>query len=68
MRGAQDWAVLEWIGRGTYTSSEGPDTHVASIEMPGVTVVDVDEQGRVTRWRDYFDMKSVEEQIRGNAP
>jgi limonene-1,2-epoxide hydrolase len=36
--------------------------------MPGVTVVDVDEQGRVTRWRDYFDMKSVEEQIRGNAP
>ena len=66
VRGAEDWAVLEWIGRGTYTSNDGAGIS-AKIEMPGVTIVDVDTQGRVTRWRDYFDMKSVEEQIRGAA-
>jgi limonene-1,2-epoxide hydrolase len=28
-----------------------------------VTLVDVDAHGQVTRWRDYFDMKAVEEQL-----
>jgi limonene-1,2-epoxide hydrolase len=32
--------------------------------MEGVTLVEVDADGLVTRWRDYFDMKSVEEQFR----
>jgi len=54
--GNQGWAVFEWIGRGTFKST--------AIEMEGITLVDVDGQGLVTRWRDYFDMKAVEEQFR----
>lgn len=63
IRGGNDWAAFEWIGRGTFTA---PDSGGAStaVEMEGVTLVEVDGQGLVTRWRDYFDMKSVEEQFR----
>jgi len=56
IRGDDDWAAFEWIGRGTYKTTK--------VEMEGVTLVDVDEQGLVTKWRDYFDMKGVEEQFR----
>ena len=37
------------------------------IEMEGVTLVEVDEHGLVTHWRDYFDMKGVEDRMRGGA-
>ena len=56
IRGDDTWAAFEWIGRGTYKTTK--------VEMEGVTLVDVDEQGLVTKWRDYFDMKGVEEQFR----
>lgn len=64
IRGDDDWAAFEWIGRGTFTyrDKSGP-----AIEMEGVTLVEVDAEGLVTRWRDYFDMKSVEEKMRGEA-
>jgi hypothetical protein len=63
LRGNADFAAFEWIGRGTF-SWKGKSTGRA-IEMEGVTLIEVDAQGLVTRWRDYFDMKSVEEQMRG---
>ena len=65
IRGDEDWAVFEWIGRGTFTPRG--ETAGRSMEMFGVTLVDVDGQGRVTQWRDYFDMKSVEDQLRGGS-
>jgi hypothetical protein len=65
IRGTADWAAFEWIGRGTF-SWKGKSTGRA-IEMEGVTLVEVDVNGLVTWWRDYFDMKSVEEQMRGGA-
>jgi hypothetical protein len=63
IQGGDDFAAFEWIGRGTFTW-RGQSTGRA-IEMEGVTLVEVDTDGLVTRWRDYFDMKSVEEQMRG---
>ena len=65
IRGDDDWAAFEWIGRGTFTPRG--ESAGRSMEMEGVTLVDVDAQGLVTRWRDYFDMKSVEEQLRGGG-
>ena len=63
IRGGDDWAAFEWIGRGTFTW-KGKSTGRA-IEMEGVTLIDVDADGLVTKWRDYFDMKAVEEQMKG---
>ena len=56
IRGGDDWAVFEWIGRGTYQG--------APVEMHGATIVEVDGDGLVTRWRDYLDRKEPEDQIR----
>jgi hypothetical protein len=65
IRGGDDWAVFEWIGRATYRGGEGeaPGSG-APIEMRGATIVEVDADGLVTRWRDYLDRKEPEEQIR----
>ena len=49
-------AAFEWVGRGTLGG-----TH--PIELHGCTVVDVDQAGLVTRWRDYFDLKEIEGQL-----
>ena len=65
IRGGDDFAAFEWIGRGTFTW-KGKNTGRA-IEMEGVTLVEVDADGLVTKWRDYFDMKSVEEKMRGGG-
>jgi hypothetical protein len=65
IRGGDDWAVFEWIGRATYAGS-GPDDPAAGtpIEMHGATIVEVDGGGLVTLWRDYLDRKEPENQIR----
>ena len=65
IRGGERWAVFEWVGRATYTplGGSGPGAG-ARIEMHGATIVEVDEAGLVTRWRDYLDRKEPEEQIR----
>jgi|SRR5271166_1275288 len=47
--------AFEWIGEAT--SGDMP------IRMAGCTVVHVDGDGRVTHWRDYFDMKDFEGQV-----
>jgi hypothetical protein len=48
--------VFEWVGRGTWGGT-------VPIEIHGCTVVDLDDAGLVTRWRDYFDLKEIEAQL-----
>jgi SnoaL-like domain len=48
--------AFEWIGRGSLGGT-------TPIVIHGCTVVDVDRNGLVTRWRDYFDLKEIEEQV-----
>lgn len=67
IRGSEKWAALEWIGRGTYTPHDELGATPTAIELPGVTLVDIDGSGLVTRWRDYFDMKAVEDKIRSTS-
>ena len=62
IRGGDRWAVFEWIGRGTFSMPDTPGSG-AAIEMHGATIVEVDENGLVTMWRDYLDRKEPEEQI-----
>ncbi len=66
IRGGERWAFFEWTGRATYTSPGSPGDG-ARIEMHGATVIEVDEDGLVTRWRDYLDRREPDEQIRAAA-
>jgi hypothetical protein len=65
IRGGDTWAVFEWIGRATY-NGPAPDApgHGTPIEMHGATIVEVDDDGLVTHWRDYLDRKEPEDQIK----
>ena len=67
IRGGEDWAVFEWVGRATYTPPEGQPGAGARIEMHGATIVEVDGEGLVTSWRDYLDRKEPEDQLRAAA-
>ena len=64
IRGGDDWAVFEWIGRATYTPGPGRPGAPAAIEMHGATIIEVDADGLVTYWKDYLDRKEPENQIR----
>ena len=68
IRGADTWAVFEWIGRATY-AGRSPDDPLAGtpIEMHGATIVEVDGDGLVTMWRDYLDRREPEDQLRAAA-
>ena len=48
--------AFEWVGRGTLGDT-------IRIEMHGCTMVELDGDGQVTRWRDYFDLKEIETQM-----
>ncbi len=48
--------AFEWVGRGTFGGT-------TPVEIHGCTAVDVDGDGLVTRWRDYFDLKEIEDQL-----
>ena len=61
IRGGRDWAVFEWTGTGTFDAGDG---RTAPIVMQGATVVEVDAEGKVTRWRDYLDTNEPAQQIR----
>ena len=68
IRGGRSWAVFEWIGRATYTPSSADAPGAGTrIEMHGATIIEVDQAGLVTSWRDYLDRKEPEEQIRAAA-
>ncbi|HEY2429069.1 MAG TPA: nuclear transport factor 2 family protein [Acidimicrobiales bacterium] len=65
IRGGDDWAVFEWIGRATYTPRRESDPGAGTaVQIHGATLVEVDADGLVTRWRDYLDRKEPEDQIR----
>jgi limonene-1,2-epoxide hydrolase len=53
IHGDDSGAAFEWVGRGNLGGS-------TPMEIHGCTVVDIDRLGRVTRWRDYFDVKEIE--------
>ena len=61
-RGGDRWAVFEWVGRGTFTKADTPRSGTP-IEIHRATIVEVNENGLVTSWRDYLDRKEPEEQI-----
>jgi SnoaL-like domain len=68
IRGGADWAVFEWIGRATYAGISPTDPVAGTlVEMHGATIVEVDDTGRVTLWRDYLDRKEPETQLRAAA-
>src|SRR4051794_39657634 len=51
IRGGEDWAVFEWIGRATYAGRSPDDPAAgAEVEMHGATIIEVDGDGLVTRW------------------
>ncbi|GIW42396.1 MAG: hypothetical protein KatS3mg076_2973 [Candidatus Binatia bacterium] len=62
IRGGENWAVFEWVGEGTFTMPGAPGDG-ARVTIHGATIVEVDERGLVTSWRDYLDRKEPEEQI-----
>ena len=68
IRGGEDWAVFEWIGRATYAGRSADDPVAGTkVEMHGATIVEVDGDGLVTLWRDYLDRKEPEDQLRAAA-
>ena len=68
IRGGDDWAVFEWIGRATYAGRDADDPAAgADVEMHGATIIEVDDRGLVTHWRDYLDRKEPEAQLRAAA-
>lgn len=68
IRGGEEWAVFEWIGRATYTPRSPDDPGAGcSVEMHGATIIEVDGDGLVTRWRDYLDRQEPTDQIRAAA-
>ena len=62
IRGTDRWAVFEWIGRGTFSMPDTPGGGTP-VTMHGATIIEVNEDGLVTWWRDYLDRKEPEEQI-----
>lgn len=62
IRGGPDWAVFEWIGRGTFAMADAPGRGTR-VTIHGATIVEVNADGLVTSWRDYLDRKEPEEQI-----
>ena len=67
IRGGDNWAVFEWVGHATYQPPAGQPGTGAPIEMYGATIVEVNDDGLVTSWRDYLDRKEPEDQIRRHA-
>ena len=69
IRGGADWAVFEWIGRGTFSMPDAPGVYAGTdlksvpVVIHGATIIEVNPQGLVTKWRDYLDRKEPEEQI-----
>ena len=56
VHGDRTGGAFEWTGTGTLGGT-------VPIEIHGCTVVDVDDDGLVTRWRDYFDLKEIDAQV-----
>src|SRR5260221_12273856 len=68
IRGGDDWAFFEWIGHATYAAPGGERPgNGTPITMHGATIIEVDETGLITSWRDYLDRKEPEQQIKADV-
>ncbi len=68
IRGGDDWAVFEWVGHATYRSPDGDGPgNGAEVTMHGATIIEVNDDGLITSWRDYLDRKEPEQQIKAAA-
>ena len=63
IRGGDDWAFFEWTGIGTYRGPGAEDGPGFPVSLEGATVVEVDGDGLVTRWRDYLDVNASIQQV-----
>jgi|SRR6516165_2405336 limonene-1,2-epoxide hydrolase len=63
IRGGEDWAFFEWTGGGTYRGPGAEDGPGFPVSLEGATVVEVDGDGLVTRWRDYLDVNASIQQV-----
>lgn len=60
-----DWQVLRQVESGTTVVNERLDRFRIGdgwLELPVAGVFEVDAAGRITLWRDYFDMNSYVQQ------
>ena len=65
IRGGDDWAFFEWVGHATYAAPGGVGPgNGTPITMHGATIIEVDDDGLITSWRDYLDRKEPEQQIK----
>ena len=55
---AERTAALEWVGEATLLGR-------VPITVHGCSVIEVNDAGLITRWRDYMDLKSIESQAAG---
>lgn len=55
VHGDNEGGVFEWTGTGTLGGT-------TPVVIHGCTVVDVDSEGLVVRWRDYFDLNEIDRQ------
>jgi limonene-1,2-epoxide hydrolase len=63
IRGGDAWAFFEWTGVGTYRGPGAEDGPGFTVTVEGATVLDVDGEGLVTRWRDYLDVDASMQQV-----
>ena len=63
IRGGDRWAVFEWTGWGTYKGPGAEASPGVPVVTEGATIIEVDEAGKVTRWRDYLDTNESIRQI-----
>jgi limonene-1,2-epoxide hydrolase len=70
VRAGDGWAVLEWTGTGTFgAAAPGPAAAAVgaggtTVTVHGASVIEVDGDGKVTRWRDYLDTNEPIGQLR----
>jgi limonene-1,2-epoxide hydrolase len=63
IRGGDDWAFFEWTGVGTYRGPGAEEGPGFPISLEGATVIEVDGDGLITRWRDYLDVNASIQQV-----
>lgn len=55
--GEERFGAMEWTGRATLFG-------VAPFVLAGCAFIEVDADGKVVRWRDYFDIDSIAQQTK----
>jgi steroid delta-isomerase-like uncharacterized protein len=61
LRTGDGWAVAQWTGTGTFGGVPG---RPVAVTIHGASVIEVDGDGKVTRWRDYLDTAESMDQIK----